>query len=95
MATANDKKPGSEKDWFDKLPRKTRILLLMLFTGALSAFFFIGGLHLLHTGEYSNYSGHEESWVTDFFWSAFWLGITGLLFAAFLGWFKGSEDQPK
>jgi hypothetical protein len=95
MATANDKKPGSEKDWFDKLPRKTRILLLMLFTGALSAFFFIAGLHLLHTGGSSSTVDRDSSPVTDFLWSAFWLVITGLLLAALLGWFKGSEDQPK
>jgi hypothetical protein len=94
MPNSNTNKPGSEKDWFDKLPKKTRIVLLMLFTGAVSAYYFLDGVHLFRTGEYSNYAGHKFSWWGDFFWCAFWLVITGLLCAAYLGWFKDSKGDP-
>jgi hypothetical protein len=96
MPSSNDNKPNSEKDWFDRLPRKLRIVLLMLFTVAVTAIFFFSGLRLLHTGESSNYAGHEFSAGECFLWSSFGLGITGLLAAAYMGWFKGSkEDSPQ
>jgi hypothetical protein len=95
MPSSNDRKPESEKDWFDKLPKKVRIALLMLFTVSVTAFFSLTGLHALRTGEYSNYAGYKVSAVGSFFWAAFWLVITILLFAAYLGWFKGKDDSPE
>jgi polyferredoxin len=87
-------KPESEKDWFDKLPKKLRIVLLMLFTGITSVMFFLFGLHAYRTGEYSNYAGHKDSAGGDFLWSLFWLVITGMLFAAYLGWFERNKNVP-
>ena len=93
MPSSNDKKPESEKDWFDRLPKKVRIVMLMLFTISVTAFFSLTGLHELRTGEYSNYAGHEFSAGESFLWAAFWLAITILLFAAYLGWLKSSKDD--
>jgi hypothetical protein len=76
-----------KQDWFDKLPKKLRIALLMVITSATSVAFFFFGMHAYRTGEHVNYAGHEESAGGDFLCSLGCLVVTGLLFAAYLGYF--------
>jgi polyferredoxin len=92
--TSSDDKPQAEKDWFDKLPKKLRIALLMLLTSAVSVMFFCFGVHAYRTGESSSYAGHEDSAGGDFFWSLVWLVITVLLLAAYAGWFERNKNDP-
>ena len=80
-------------DWFDKLPKKLRIALLMVVTSATSLIFFLFGMHAYRTGEHTNYSGHEESAGGDFLCSLGCLVVTGLLFAAYLGYFDQNNDD--
>jgi hypothetical protein len=83
------------QDWFDKLPKKLRIALLMVVTSATSVIFFLFGMHAWRTGEVSNYAGHEESAGGDFLCSLGCLVVTGLLFAAYLGYFDQNKNRPR
>ena len=83
-----------KQDWFDKLPKKLRIALLMVVTSATSVIFFFFGVHAYRTGEVANYAGHEESAGGDFLCSLGCLVVTGLLFAAYLGYFDRNKDDP-
>jgi hypothetical protein len=85
---------GRKRDWFDKLPKKVRIVLLMLLTSATSVILFLFGIHAYRTGEHTNYAGHEESAGGDFLYSFGALVVTGLLFAAYLGFFDQNTDDP-
>jgi membrane associated rhomboid family serine protease len=94
MASSTDNQPESEKDWFDRLPKKTQIVLLMLLMLAVAAICFLMGVHALHPGVHADFGSHHDDPVEDFFWCAFCLAITGLLFGAYMGWFKGNKDDP-
>ena len=82
-----------QQDWFDKLPKKLRIALLMVVTLATSLAFCLFGMHAYRTGEHTNYAGHEETAGGDFLCSVGCLMITGFLFAAYLGYFDRKKDD--
>jgi hypothetical protein len=82
-----------KQDWFDKLPKKVRIVLLMVVTSATSLILFLFGVHAYRTGEHTNYAGHEESAGGDFLYSLGALVVTGLLFAAYLRYFDRNKDD--
>ena len=85
---------GRKQDWFDKLPKKLRIVLLMVVTSATSIAFLLFGLHVSPAGELMRYGGYTETPGGDFLCSFGLLVVTGLLFAAYLGYFDRKKDQP-
>ena len=85
---------GRKQDWFDKLPKKLRIALLMVVTSATSVAFFLFGLHVSPGGEHMRYGNYTETPAADFLCSFACLVVTGLLGAAYLGYFDRNENEP-
>ncbi len=85
---------GRKQDRFDKLPKRLRIALLMVVTSATSIAFLLFGLHVSPAGEHMRYGGYTETPEGDFLCSFGCLVVTGLLFAAYLGYFDQNKDEP-
>ena len=85
----------SKTDRFGKLPRKLRIVLLLLFTLGAAAIEFLMGLHSVRTGKPIVLVNHAITAVESFLWCAGWLAISGGLFAVLMGWAKSSKEDPQ
>jgi ABC-type sulfate transport system permease component len=81
--------------WFEKLPRKLQVFLLLLLMLAAAAVPLMMGLHSLHTGKPIVLGNESISAVESFFWCAACLAIAAGLFAVLMGWAKSSTDPSK
>ncbi len=75
-----------EPDRFDRLPGRTRGLLLAFLMFAFSAGAFFMGLHDLHPGKPALVTAGGIDFSDDFFWSAAAFVLGACLLAVALGW---------
>ncbi len=82
------KTPATQKDWFDRLPLKTRGLLLALLMFAVSAIMLYFGIHdMLAPKPISNLGGGAD-WGEALFFSAGSFVLGALLLAVAMGWIR-------
>jgi divalent metal cation (Fe/Co/Zn/Cd) transporter len=89
---ANTATPKKE-DWFDRLPRRTRALLLALLMFAASAVTFFLGLHGLRAGERITSMAGRSDWSDMFLCSAFTFILAAALVAVAFGWMKNAKPE--
>jgi hypothetical protein len=94
MPRYNQNRSETMPAWFEKLPKKLQIILLLLLTLGAATIGLLMGLHSVKTGQDIILNNTHISAVESFFWCAAWLAISGGLFAVLMGWAKSSKEEP-
>jgi hypothetical protein len=94
MPRFNNVLPPGESKWFNWLPRKLRIFLLILLMLGAAAIEFSLGMHSVHQDRPIVLNTVQITAVESFLWCGACLVIFGGLFAVFMRWAKSSKVGP-
>ncbi len=93
MPRFNQNEREYKMEWFDKLPKKLRIILLLLVTIGVAALQLWMGWHSAQTGKPIVLNNVTITAAESFGCCAAWLAIFGGLFAVLMGWAKSGKGD--